>query len=430
MDDSRGLSVTGADAESIAAMDTFRERLLAMEGGLDGIVDAAERAPGCALLQMHAALLFVYAGTREGNRTAAKWLHRAEPSLQGVGVRERNFFDALQLWLKDDLEGAMRSLEQLTSEFPRDLVSAKACEFLYYLTGQHHAGPRYRAQMERLAPHNSDHAELLGMYAFSLELDGRYEEARRQADRALALRPESAWTHHALAHAAFVTDDLARGRREQEGFLPMWTHPLFSIHGHNAWHLALFRLLDGDDEGAFQLFKDVIWGQTPDSCSEQVDAVSLLWRMEMAGLEVDEKIWSEVAEACASLSSEGMNPFVAAHHAHALSRVGRDEDLVCLRDAVERAAKGQPEDRRLVWREAGIPVVEAAIAWGRRDASGVVESLEPAIREIPRVGGSDAQDDLFRVTLLKSFEKLGRRESMAALFDVFPGTRKSTSHFI
>ena len=430
MDDSRGLSVTGADTESIAAVDSFREGLLAMEGGLDVVLDAAERATGCGLLQMYGALFFLYAGTREGNQTAQQWLHRAEPLLDSTGFRERNFFSALQLWVKNDLEGAMRSLEQLTSGSPRDLVAAKACEFLYYLTGQHHAGPRYRAQMEKLAPHNQDHAELLGMYAFSLELDGRYEDARRQADRALALREESAWTHHALAHAAIVTGDLVRGRQEQEAFLPIWTHPPFSIHGHNAWHLALFRLLDGDAEGALQLFQDLIWGQTTDSSSEQVDAVSLLWRMEMAGLEVGEEIWNEVADACASLSAEAMNPFVTAHHAHALARVGRDDDVGCLRAAVGRAAEEGPEGQRAVWVEAGIPVVEAAIAWGRRDAPRVIEFLEPAVREIPRVGGSDAQDDLFRITLLRAFEKRGRKESMAALLDLFPGTRKSTSHFI
>ena len=430
MDDSRGLPVTGADAQSIAAIDSFREGLLAMEGGLDGVVDAAKRAPECALLQMYAALFFIYASTREGNRTAEKWLRRAEAALGDASFRERQFFSALQLWIMDDLEGAMETLEQLTSDFPRDLVSAKACEFVYFLTGQNHAGPRYRAQMEKLAPHNSDHPEWLGMYAFSLELDGRYEEARRQADRALALRPESAWAQHALAHAALVTDDLARGRAEQEGFLPTWTHPLFSIHGHNAWHLALFRLLDGDGEGALQLFKDLIWGQTPDSCSEQVDAISLLWRMEMAGFEVEEEIWSEVAEACASLAAEGMNPFVSAHHAHALARVGRDEDVVCLRNAVARAAKEQPKSRRAVWVEAGIPVVDAAIAWARRETRAVVESLEPAIREIPRVGGSDAQDDLFRITLLRALEQMGRTESVASLIELFPGSRTDTSRFI
>ncbi|MEE3328144.1 MAG: hypothetical protein VX252_12480 [Myxococcota bacterium] len=430
MDDSRGLSVRGADAESIAAVDSFREGLLAMEGGLDGIVDAAERAPGCALLQVYAALFFLYAGTREGNAEAARWLHRAAPVMQGVSGREGQFFSAGKLWIDDDLEGAMQGLEQITSEYPRDLVAAKTCEFLYYLTGQHRAGPRYRAQMERLVPHNQDEAEVFGMYAFSLELDGEYEEARRQADRALTLRYESAWTHHALAHAALVTDDLVRGRREQESFLASWTHPPFSIHGHNAWHLALLRLLDGDHEGALELFRDVIWGQTPESCSEQVDAISLLWRMEMAGLEVEESIWSEVGEACASLSGEAMNPFVTAHHAHALARVGRDEDVTRLRQAVEHSAKEQPKARRAVWEQAGIPVVDAAIAWGRRDAPGVVECLEPAIREVPRVGGSDAQDDLFRLALLRALEKMWRTESMRALLDLFPGTRKPNSQFI
>ena len=227
-----------------------------------------------------------------------------------------------------------------------------------------------------------------------------------------------------------MTDDLARGRREQEGFLPTWTHPPFSIHGHNAWHLALFRLLDDDGEGAMQLFQDLIWGQTPESSAEQVDAVSLLWRMEMSGLEVGEAVWNEVADACALLSHEAPNPFVAAHQAHALARVGRDEEVQNLRQAVEHSAQSQPKARCAVWSEAGIPVVDAAIAWARGDAPKVVECLEPAVREIPRVGGSDAQDDLFRITLIRALEKVGRRDSVREWVSIFPGTRKYTSRFI
>ena len=430
MDDSQGLSVFGADAESVEAVNSFRQGLLAMEGGLDGVTESAERAPGCALLQMYAAVFFLYAGTRDGNAQAVSWLARAESSLAGVSARERQFFEALTRWIDEDLEGAMQILEQVTSDSPRDLVAVKTCEFLYYLTGQHQAGPRYRAQMERVIPHNQDQAEAFGLYAFSLDLDGDYEEVRRQAERALDLRYESAWTHHALAHAAIMTDDRERGRREQEDFLATWSHPPYSIHGHNAWHLALFRLLDGDEEGAWQLFRDLIWGQTPDSCAEQVDAVSLLWRMEMAGFVVDEPIWNEVGDACASFSGEALNPFVTAHHAHALARVGRDEDVARLRQAVEESAKRQPASRRAVWEQAGMPVVEAAIAWARRDAPAVVENLEPIVQEIPRVGGSDAQGDLFRLTLLRALEKMGRTESMRALLPVFPGTRERTGQFV
>ena len=430
MDDSRGLSVSGADSESISAVEKFRQGLLAMEGGLDGIVEAARRAPGCALLQIYATIFFIYAGTRSANEEAASWLGAAEEALQGVKGRERKLFDAVHSWLHDDLEAAMQRFEDITSEYPRDLVALKACEFLYYLNGQHYCGSRYRSQMERVIPHNQDEAEALGMYAFSLDLSGDYEEARLQADKALSLRAESAWTQHALAHAAIVTDDLVRGRREQEGFLPTWTHPPFSIHGHNAWHLALFRLLDGDGEGALQLFQDLIWGQTPEACSEQVDAVSLLWRMEMSGFEVDETIWNGVADACALLSDEAMNPFVVAHQAHALARVGRDEEVKSLRQAVDRSSRTQPEGRCAVWSEAGIPVVDAAIAWARREAPTVVECLEPAFQEIPRVGGSDAQDDLFRITLVKALEKVGRTESARDLLSLFPGTRKYTSRFI
>ena len=55
-----------------------------MEGGLDGVLDAAKAAPGCALLQIYAALFSLYAGTEQGKAQAVQWLDQAEPALKGV----------------------------------------------------------------------------------------------------------------------------------------------------------------------------------------------------------------------------------------------------------------------------------------------------------------------------------------------------------
>ena len=421
--DSLGLSVEGAGQSDVEAVDSFREGLLAMEGGLEGILEAAESAPGCALLQTYAAIFYLYAGTAEGNRTAQSWMVRARSALTPESHRERRILEALHLWHEVDYESAMDALEALTEEWPQDFVAVKVCEFLYYLTGQHYQALRFRAHLERIVGHTSEHPDVLAMYAFSLELSGEYEAARLQAERAIDLRFSCAWAHHALGHISIVQNELERGRREQEKFLPTWNKPGASIHGHNAWHLALFRLQAGDESGVMALFRSTVWGHAPQSLGEQVDAISLLWRMEMADLSVPEEIWSDVAQACVPFCEEILSPFVAAHHAYVFARWGHDQELSALDAAVARAAHEQPSDRRLMWQEVGIPVIEASAAWGRRDRAGVVRALQPFAHEIPRVGGSDAQDDLFRLTLLKSLQAMGRLDSRARLLKLFPGKR-------
>ncbi|MEE3328791.1 MAG: hypothetical protein VX252_15735 [Myxococcota bacterium] len=423
LEDAHGLAVSAAQSSDIAAVDDFREALLAMEGGLERVAESAEGAPGCPLLQIYAAIFFLYAGTQEGTSIATQWLDRAQGAMNGSTDRERMLLQAVRLWSQDDNEGAMDLLEEITALHPRDLVAAKICEFNYYITGQHHQGPRFLENMEKVIPHNRDHADALAMYSFALELCGRYEESRAEAERAVSIRFESPWAHHALAHTAIVTSDFRRGRAEQEGFLPTWVNPGLSIHGHNAWHLALFRLEDGDEEGVMELFRDFVWGRARETPGEQVDAISLLWRMELAGYEVDDTIWSEVANCCRPLAYEASFPFVVAQQAHAFSRAGQDDYVDRLRSAADRSAREQPPARRRVWKEAGLPVIDAAIAWGRRDSGKVVELLESAFREIPRVGGSDAQDDVFRLTLVEALSRVGRDDAARTFVSMFPGHR-------
>ena len=417
------IQASAALPENRAALEVFARGLLAMEGGLDGIVEAAQSSPGCPSLQLYAALFFLYAGTLEGIQSARPWLRRAKPLLTQANAREQRLYAAAISWADNNIETAMEALESIIREWPEDLVALKACEYLYYLGGQHHHGQRFLNQMERVAPHHAQNADVLAMHAFALELNAHYERARAKAEAAIDRRPACAWAHHALAHAATVTGDLDRGLREQEHFRSTWTKPGASIHGHNAWHLALLRLASGNGAGALALFRTIIWGHMPSAPGEQVDAISLLWRLEMAGHPVEDTLWSEVAEASEPLSGEALNPFVTAHHAHVFARVGADEAVERVQAAVQEAGEAQPAGRRAVWKRTGHPVVEAAIAWGRRQPEIVIENLESVVDQIPEVGGSDAQDDLFRLTLVRAYCALGKQDSAHQLLAHFPGTR-------
>jgi hypothetical protein len=50
--------------------------------------------------------------------------------------------------------------------------------------------------------------------------------------------------------------------------------------------LAILYLEKLDVAAAMGIFRDHIWGITPDFVAEQLDAISLLWRLEMAGTAV------------------------------------------------------------------------------------------------------------------------------------------------
>jgi hypothetical protein len=72
-----------------------------------------------------------------------------------------------------------------------------------------------------------------------------------------------------------------------EAFMPLLATCGRPIHSHDAWHLALLYLEELDVAATMRVFRDHIWGITPDFVVEQLDAISLLWRIEMAGTAMD-----------------------------------------------------------------------------------------------------------------------------------------------
>jgi hypothetical protein len=81
-----------------------------------------------------------------------------------------------------------------------------------------------------------------------------------------------------------------------------------------------------------------------------------------------------------------------------------------------RAAKGSEEGRR-VWAAVGRPVVEAAAAYGSGERARAAALLDPVMALMPAIGGSDAQDDLFRQVYLRSLQAAHRQADAAAYFE-------------
>jgi hypothetical protein len=404
----RGLEITGANNEVVAAVDDFTFRLARIRPGVEAVLTVADEHPGSASLQLDAAMLWLYAQTDEATSTATRYLDRAAPLESSMNPRERATFAALVHWRDKRFDAAASLLEALTIEWPRDLVALKALEFLYYVLGQQHSGPRFLAHVEKISDPNRDDPDVLAVWAFAAELTGQADRANDLVEQCLAIEPDVPWAHHALAHVLITRGDDPDARARLTAFLPMWEQSGRVIYCHNAWHLALVHLDELDADGALAIFHDHIWGVMPDTPGEQIDAISLLWRLELAGRLVDDARWGDIADHVEPRVGECYFPFLSAHHAYALARAGRDDPLAALlRNVVQRAAADDDEARR-VWQPVGRAVVEASAASGRGDHAGCAARLDPIIAEMPAIGGSDAQDDLFRQAYLRGLIGAGR----------------------
>ncbi|GHC07936.1 hypothetical protein [Cerasicoccus arenae] len=421
----RGLSVWAESLDALAAIERFEVNMLGLTPQLVDIFTEAKQFPETPLIQAYAALGMLYAQAAPQVEEAKPFLVQARRCLYGASAREILFVESIEHFQLSEYNAALEKLEALTIDHPRDLVAAKVSEFLYYCFGQHYCGERFLWHMMRLREANGDHPGFLSMLSFAFELSARYEEARAAAERSLEQDPSQPWSHHTLAHVLIRTGKIEEGVREMERFAPFWKNSLRGIHAHNAWHQALFYLEETDWAANDRVLRQDIWGLSPGDVGEQIDAIALLWRMDMAGQSADD-VWAEVAAKCAPHAGECLIPFLEGHYAYTLARTGQSDAVeFAIARARERAAQDDYEARE-IWLPVGADFVEACGHWGRGDAARAVSLIEPIATLLPRVGGSDAQDDLFRLAHFNALAESGRKAEALAFYDLIAPAKART----
>jgi hypothetical protein len=422
MQDARGLDVTCDSAAALAAVDQFARRIVSLDLGAEAVLADAERFPDTPLLQLGAAAAWLFAETAAGDAAAARFLDRAAALRDRANAREEHWRAALDAWRRHAFSDAGSRFEALTETWPRDLLAAKVCEFLYYVLGQQHEGARFRRHMERLVPYHDGDPDFLAMLAFACELTGDGDAARAAAGRALEARRRNPWADHALSHVWIAAGEVDAAIAHLTAALPEWDTCNPVIRAHDAWHLAIHHLDRLDFVSAEALLDGWIWGDGS-QVGYAVDAVSLLWRIEMAGEDRSAR-WPAIAERVATWVEPCFQPFLAAHWAYALARAGREDDVARLLRAVDAEARRADPDATRAWLPVGCALVEAAAAFGRGHVRQCVMLLDPVAADVTVVGGSDAQCDLFRLMHVRALAASGRRAGARRALDrLFAGKR-------
>jgi hypothetical protein len=263
---------------------------------------------------------------------------------------------------------------------------------------------------------------ILGLYAFGLEETGDLKRAEHFGREALARNPRDAWATHALAHVM----ESANRHEEGVGFLKStranWAPAHFMAH-HNGWHLALFLIEQRRfDEVLSDYDRFTASKLADDATLDRVDAASLLWRLELAGVDVGDR-WEQVADRWMAHVDDHLLAFNDLHCAFAAAR-SPDPDhasrLSASLDEYERQGKG---DNRLVTVQVGRPLIDGALAFGRGDYALAVEAILPVRHDAVRIGGSHAQRGIIDLTLIAAAERSGQRGLARTLLDERVGLR-------
>jgi tetratricopeptide (TPR) repeat protein len=413
--DQQGLALAGAP-ESATAFDRAIADYYGLTGDPVGALKAAlARDPGFALGGVAIAALTMIGGFRGDHPEVVNALRAAEAAIGGAPARERRHFAAATAWAQGFTSRAILGWERILADHPTDALALRLAQDAYFLLGRSAA---IRDCAARVLPawdrDNPLASFVLGLYAFGLEETGDPKRAEDFGREALARNPRDAWATHALAHV------METANRHEEGvaFLTStrtdWAHAHFMAH-HNGWHLALFLIEQGRfDEVLVDYDRFTVPKLRDDATLDRVDAASLLWRLELAGVDVGDR-WAPVADKWMAHVDDHVLAFNDLHCAFAAARSPDPDHAMRLSRSLNEYGRLGSGDNRQVTAEVGGRLIDGMLAFAAGDYAGAVEAILPVRRDAVRIGGSHAQRDIVNLTLIAAAERSGQWRLARAL---------------
>jgi tetratricopeptide (TPR) repeat protein len=310
-----------------------------------------------------------------------------------------------------DTEAALAALPGHLDAWPRDVMVLATTAFTNGLIGSSGRTGQKRtllALLESLASqYGDDDWWFTAHHGMALSENGQHAAARPKIERSLAQNRANPWAAHATAHLVYEEGDPPAARSFLTGWLT--TYPRDgALYSHLSWHLALAHLEAGDTASANTLFRgafapDVHTGPPRGKLN---DGVSFLWRRELAGHPRDADAWRAMHAFVTTSFPRAGAAFSDMHIAVAQAAAGDDTALSARTEQIEALVQqGRYPSGPCV------PAVACAFAaFEQRDYQAAIAALEPIAADLERIGGSHAQLDLVRLTLLKAYLAADRPE--------------------
>ena len=369
--------------------------------------------PTCVMAHCLDGYLYTLSSKRDAMPVARQALARAASAAgpHPLPRREQLHVAALDAWSSGDMRRAASIWDTLLDEFPRDLVALKVSQFVLSYLGE---SDRMRDRVARVLPSwNADdpgYGFVLGCLAYGLEESGNYRQAEEAGRRAVDLDRGDIWAAHAVAHVAEMEGRLQDGIGWIASLSNEWREcSNFALH--LKWHESLYHLELEQHDRVLALYDREVRAESTDEYLDVANAVSLLWRLEQADVNVGAR-WSELAARAAAHLDDHALVFVDLHYLMALAATGDSAAVREFMSSCERFAASNQGTEAEVMGDVGLPLAKAVVAHRSGDYGAVVDQLLPVRQRIRRIGASHAQRDLFSQLLIDAAYR-GRRYDAA-----------------
>lgn len=413
--DRYGLALTTASGEAASAYRQGVDLMLAAWPGAGEAFDLAISAdPGFALAHIARARAHQISAEAGPARRSADV---AREHAARAGEREQSHVAAIAASIEGRSASALEIALEHLERWPRDalvLAMPLGAFGLFAFSGRADHD-RARVELcERHARHYGEDWWFLTHLGWAHTEAGNVGAGRLVTERALTLRRANANAAHALAHALFEQGDWPESRRFIDEWLPTYERRGI-LNGHIAWHLALIAIDEGDFDMAMALYRDRMRPAVATGAPLNVvtDAAALLWRAQVRGAAIGHADWREVADYGARTFPTAGVHFADVHLAFVSAAVGDQGGLEARIAGLEdRLAAGRLGPGSIVPQ-----LCRGLGAFGAGNFEEAATTLDAALADLVRIGGSHAQRELVEDTLILASLKSGRPQTARRLVE-------------
>ena len=409
--DKLGLEFTAALPETVGAFNNAMDDYMLFTGEPVGkLLATAEVDPDFAMGYCLTGCLRLFGGVSAAHPRVNLELRAAQARRSRVTLREQAHIDAFATAASGEMTAAGAKWDAILAEYPHDMMAAKCAHEAYYLVGE---SDRMRDSVLAILPHwNADipyYGYLLGMGAFGLEESGAYKDAEEMGRQAVEIEPLDAWGVHAVAHVLQMEERFDEGIDWLDGTNGNWDQAKW-LRGHLWWHLCLPLIDTGQTDRVMAIYDRHVSDCDKDMVTRLNDCTSLLWRLELAGVDIGDR-WDTLVDMWVHHIDEHAFAFADAHLAMTLISAGGEKKLGRFLESQHAYIEGQTCTNSEIIETVGRDICLGVIAFGRGEYEAAAAHLGGVQEDTHRIGGSNAQRDLFRLTYEAA---LARSETRAA----------------
>jgi tetratricopeptide (TPR) repeat protein len=300
---------------------------------------------------------------------------------------------AAETWFAGNTVQANNIFEDILEQYPTDVLAARLAHHLHFYSGDAAAMRDSIAKVAKhFAPGDRHFSYVLGMHSFGCEEAGDYEQAEALGRQAVTLDSNDQWAVHAVAHVMQMQNRFDEGVSWLQQRAEQWQNSNNFVY-HIHWHEALFELGRDNPEQALAIYDERLIAPIQDDFYLDVcNAASLLWRLEMLGIDVGDR-WQPL-KPYGRRTADSELVFPTLHYLLAPARLG---DQQAMNDALSQLKQWQQDgsSQGQVVAEVGAPLAEAICAISEKHYQSAAQQLAALQPKLFKIGGSHAQRALF-----------------------------------